>query len=421
MNKKIAVLGQGYVGLPVSRAFTMAGLSVVGIDSSVSRCKMLNDFQSGIEDVTRQDLETMFAMGYTVRTNMLASDNFDYAIICVPTPLTKFEKPDLAYIEQATNSLLGKLAFGATVILESTTYPGTTEEIVLPILESGGLIHGRDFHLAFSPERIDPGNEKYGFSNTPKIVGGQSKEAGSRAADLYGLVCEKVVVVSSPREAEMAKLLENTYRHVNIALVNELAIVCRQLNINVREVIYAASTKPFGFQSFEPGPGVGGHCIPIDPKYLSFKVEEELGKSFEFVTLASKINSDMPNYVAHRVCEVLEKAMIPVSEAKVLIIGVAYKKDISDTRESPAYQFARQMKSAGASISFYDDFVNEWSVDETPVPKMQNLVEDLGQHHITVILQAHSGISWKEVERKSSIILDSRGVCDSSLPHVHGL
>lgn len=419
MQKRIAVIGQGYVGLPVAEAFANSRYKVTGLDSSPQRCAMLRNFNSGIEDVSSRALEAMFSMGYTVKTNPDYGDRFDYVIICVPTPLSETGKPDISYIESAARGIVEYLDDGSTVILESTTYPGTTEEVVLPILESTGLIHDRDFFLAFSPERIDPGNKEFNFRNTPKIVGGQSIAAASKAAELYKSVCEEVVVVSSTREAEMAKLLENTYRHVNIALINELAIACNQLGINVREVVSAARTKPFGFHAFEPGPGVGGHCIPIDPNYLSFKVEKELGRPFEFVSLATKINSEMPAYVANRVSSLLGESS--PQTCKVLVIGVSYKKDISDTRETPATRVIEIVSAMGHQVEYHDPFVSSFKVGEINIPKVVDLQDRLEDFDLVLILQNHSGIDWKKVETRSRKIFDTRGVCNLGLENVHGL
>jgi UDP-N-acetyl-D-glucosamine dehydrogenase len=418
MQKRIAVVGQGYVGLPVAEAFVNSGYKVTGLDSSSQRCEMLLKFNSGIQDVSSGALEAMFSMGYTVKINPDFGEMFDYVIICVPTPLAPSGKPDISYIETAAKGIVGHLEDGATVILESTTYPGTTEEVVLPILESSGLVHDKDFFLAFSPERIDPGNKQFNLRNTPKIVGGQSLTASSKTAELYQSICEEVVIVSSTREAEMAKLLENTYRHVNIALINELAIACDQLGINVREVVSAARTKPFGFHAFEPGPGVGGHCIPIDPNYLSFKVEKDLGRPFEFVSLATKINSEMPAYVARRVNSLLGE--FGYEAAKVLVIGVSYKKDVSDTRETPATRVIEIVSAMGHQVEYHDPFVASFKVGEIDIPKVVNLQDRLEDFDLVLILQNHSGIDWKKVETRSRKIFDTRGVCDLGLENVYG-
>ena len=288
----------------------------------------------------------------------------DVTVICVPTPLSESDGPDLTAVKSATETAAKLLKPGALVVLESTTYPGTTDEIVRPMLEkASGLTVGIDFHLAFSPERIDPGNERYGMRNTPKVVGGITPACTDAAAAFYGQVCDTVVKAKSAREAEMAKLLENTYRHVNIALVNEMAIFCHELGIDLWDSIRCAATKPFGFQAFYPGPGVGGHCIPIDPNYLSYKVRAELKHPFRFVELAQEINSRMPGYVVDRAAELLNTDAKPLNGAKVLLLGVTYKKDIADQRESPARPIARKLLQRGAVLSYHDPYVDGWQVD----------------------------------------------------------
>lgn len=419
MQKRVAVIGQGYVGLPVAEALVNSGFQVVGLDTSSQRCELLREFKSGIEDVSSSSLEQMFSLGYSVKTNPDHGDKFDYVLICVPTPLSDTGKPDISFIESAARGIVNHLENGSTVVLESTSYPGTTEEVVLPILESTGLIHDRDFFLAFSPERIDPGNKEFNFRNTPKIVGGHSANAAARAAELYRSVCQEVLIVSGTREAEMAKLLENTYRHVNIALINELAIACNQLGINIREVVSAARTKPFGFHAFEPGPGVGGHCIPIDPNYLSFKVEKELGRPFEFVSLATKINTEMPAYVANRAIDLLDEYGADV--CNILVIGVSYKKDISDTRETPAKRVIEMVSARGHHVEYYDSFVSSFKVGQLEIPKVAHLDGKLGTYDLVLILQNHSEVDWKQVENSSRKVFDTRGVCDLRLQNVYGL
>ncbi|MBO0820505.1 MAG: nucleotide sugar dehydrogenase, partial [Nocardiopsaceae bacterium] len=296
---------------------------------------------------------------------------------------------------------------GTTVVLESTTYPGTTDEVIRPMLEkASGLTAGLDFHLAFSPERIDPGNEKFGVRNTPKVVGGITPACAEAAAGFYGRICDTVVRAKSAREAEMAKLLENTYRHVNIALVNEMAIFSHELGVDLWDAIRCAATKPFGFQAFYPGPGVGGHCIPIDPNYLSYKVRAELSYPFRFVELAQEINSRMPTYVVDRAAEILNTDAKAMNGAKVLLLGVTYKKDIADQRESPARPIARKLLQRGALLSYHDPFVKDWTVDGRDVPRADAPVADAD---LTILLQAHSGYDLADIAARSRLLFDTRG------------
>jgi UDP-N-acetyl-D-glucosamine dehydrogenase len=328
-------------------------------------------------------------------------------VICVPTPLSESDGPDLAAVTAATQSAAKLLRDRTTVILESTTYPGTTDEVVRPILEKvSGLTAGIDFALAFSPERIDPGNGVYGIRNTPKVVGGITPVCADAAAEFYGQVCDTVVRAKSAREAEMAKLLENTYRHVNIALVNEMAIFCHELGVDLWDAIRCAATKPFGFQAFYPGPGVGGHCIPIDPNYLSYKVRAELSYPFRFVELAQEINNRMPGYVVDRAAEILNSDAKPLNGARVLLLGVTYKKDIADQRESPARPIARKLLQRGAVLSYHDPFVESWQVDGKDIPRA---VSPVSESDLTILLQAHSTYDLADIAVRSHLLFDTRG------------
>jgi nucleotide sugar dehydrogenase len=327
-------------------------------------------------------------------------------------------EPDLSFVVDAATSVASFLKLGALVVLESTTYPGTTEEVLLPIFEKKGLVHGKDFFLAFSPERIDPGNTKFGIRNTPKVVGGVSAESCSMASALYESICDHVVSVSGTREAEMSKLLENTYRHVNIALVNELAIVCHQLGIDVREVIRAAKTKPFGFEPFYPGPGVGGHCIPIDPNYLNFKVQKELGRKFEFISLATKVNSDMPKYVTTRVLNLIQENQVGLRSGKVLLVGVSYKSNISDVRETPALKVAQTLFASGLEVEYHDPLVDEWVIDGSAIPRVSTIDESIESFDCVVLLQNHNGICLEMLAEHSRLLFDTRGVVPKGNPRV---
>ncbi|MER7500578.1 nucleotide sugar dehydrogenase [Nonomuraea pusilla] len=405
----LAVIGLGYVGMPLAKEAVAAGLQVVGVDVDPRKVDALNAGQSYIDDLTDADLEHMLANGFsaTLDESVLATSNT--IVICVPTPLDEDHRPDLSAVEGAAKAVARNLTKGTLVVLESTTWPGTTDELVKPLLETSGLVAGEDFHLAFSPERIDPGNAKFGLRNTPKVVGGYTPTCRDRAAAFYGGFIEQVVPVSGTREAEMAKLLENTYRHVNIALVNEMAIFCDELGINLWESIEAAATKPFGFQKFLPGPGVGGHCIPVDPSYLSYTVRK-LGYPFRFVELAQEINERMPSYVVARVQRLLNRHKKPVNGAKVVMLGVTYKPDIADERETPALPVARALLELGADLSFADPYVKEWQVDGTPVPREEDLAEAVVDADVTLLLQQHAAFDLDMVEAKAKLVLDTRGV-----------
>ncbi|MFD1541654.1 nucleotide sugar dehydrogenase [Nonomuraea guangzhouensis] len=405
----LAVIGLGYVGMPLAKEAVAAGLRVVGVDVDPRKVEALNAGQSYIDDLTDADLEHMLANGFsaTLDESVLARSNT--IVICVPTPLDEDHRPDLSSVEGATGTVARNLSKGTLVVLESTTWPGTTDEVARPILEGSGLVAGEDFHLAFSPERIDPGNPKFGLRNTPKVVGGYTDTCRDRATAFYGQFIEQVVPVSGTREAEMAKLLENTYRHVNIALVNEMAIFCDELGIDLWESIEAAATKPFGFQKFLPGPGVGGHCIPVDPSYLSYTVRK-LGYPFRFVELAQEINERMPSYVVARVQRLLNRHKKAVNGAKVVMLGVTYKPDIADDRETPALPVARALLELGAELSFIDPYVLEWSVDGTPVPREEDLAEAVVDADVTLLLQQHAAFDLDMVEAKARLVLDTRGV-----------
>ena len=350
------------------------------------------------------------AAGFTPTSSLVDLVDIDVFVICVPTPLSTEGDPDLSAVESATQ-MIG-LALDSSrrplVVLESTTYPGTTEEIVKPILESAGLVAGRDFALAFSPERIDPGNPVWNFANTPKVVGGYSVECGDRAEQFYSTLTDRVVRTKGLKEAEMAKLLENTYRHVNIALVNELSKVSHLLGIDFWDVIAAAETKPHGFQAFRPGPGVGGHCIPIDPNYLGHRVRAELGQSLRFVELAQEINASMPDYVVQRVCELFAGQGRAVAGSTVLLLGVTYKPDIADVRESPAVGVARALRAQGANVQYHDSRVESWLVDGTEVPRAHKLSAS-HEADCTVLLQTHAEYLTDAGEISSELMLDTQG------------
>ncbi|GLV57018.1 UDP-N-acetyl-D-glucosamine dehydrogenase [Dictyobacter sp. S3.2.2.5] len=354
---RVAIIGLGYVGLPLAVTFAEAGFQVTGIDVDQKKVDLANEGQSYISDIESEDLQRLVA-GDTLRftTDFGALDEIDAISICVPTPLRKTREPDVSYIISATQQVRAHLHQGQLIILESTTYPGTTDEVLLPELENSGLKVGEDFFLAFSPERIDPGNPKFGTKNTPKVVGGITPSCTELAQAYYGAAIEQIVPVSSARVAEMTKLLENTFRAVNIGLVNEIAIMCEKLNINAWEVIDAAATKPFGFMRFQPGPGLGGHCIPVDPHYLSWKLKT-LDYNARFIELAAEVNSSMPHYVVNKVMSALNEQRRSLNGATVLVLGVAYKRNVSDVRESPALDIIQELISHKAVVLYNDNYV----------------------------------------------------------------
>jgi nucleotide sugar dehydrogenase len=406
----LAVIGLGYVGMPLAKEATGAGLHVVGLDVDPRKVEALSSGRSYIDDLSDADLDSMLGNRFTATLDQSVLAASAAIVICVPTPLDEDHRPDLSAVRGAVESVGRYLQRGTLVVLESTTYPGTTDDVVRPILEeASGLTAGVDFHLAFSPERIDPGNAKYGLRNTPKVVGGYTGTCRDLAAAFYARFIEQVVTVSGTREAEMAKLLENTYRHVNIALVNEMAIFCDELGVNLWESIEAAATKPFGFQKFLPGPGVGGHCIPVDPSYLSHAVRK-LGYPFRFVELAQEINERMPAYVVARVQRLLNRARKPVNGSRVLLMGVTYKPDIADERETPAVPVARAFRELGAELVFADPYVKDWRVDGVPVLREDDLRQAVERADVTVLLQQHSMFDLEMVEKHAVLLLDTRGV-----------
>lgn len=403
------IVGLGYVGLPIAQEATRAGLVVRGYDLSAEVVTGLMRGKSHVDDLSDGDVAEMLTNGFAATSDSATLSSADVVVICVPTPLNADGGPDLAAVRGASRDIAKNLVAGQTIILESTTYPGTTEEIVQPILETSGLRAGKDFSLAFSPERIDPGNKKYGAKNTPKVVGGIDKFSTAAASSFYARFVDTVVETRGTREAEMTKLLENTYRHINIALVNEMARFCHELGIDLWDVIRAASTKPFGFQAFYPGPGVGGHCIPIDPNYLSHNVRSRLGYPFRFVELAQEINAGMPAYVVQRVQNMLNDDAVALNGATVLLLGVTYKANIADQRESPARHVARHLLEKGAKVQYHDPFVDEWRVDDAAMDKATELMDAARSADIVVLLQKHDAYDVDELALVSRAMLDTRG------------
>ncbi|MFD7406784.1 nucleotide sugar dehydrogenase [Streptomyces sp. NPDC059866] len=407
---ELAVIGLGYVGLPLAREAATVGLRVVGLDRDPGVVAGLNAGRSHIDDVSDDDVRRMLAAGFTASTDDGCLTRAQTVVICVPTPLNGDGGPDLSAVTAAVHAVAGRLRPGQLVVLESTTYPGTTEEVVRPLLEQeSGLRAGADFALAFSPERIDPGNTGHGLRDTPKVVGGCTPSCAARAAAFYGKLVDTVVQAKGTREAEMAKLLENTYRHVNIALVNELAVISHELGVDLWDAIRCASTKPFGFQAFRPGAGVGGHCIPIDPNYLSYKVRSSLGYEFRFVELAQEINRRMPEYVVRRAQDLLNTAGRPLHGSRVLLLGVTYKPDVADQRETPAVPVARLLRQREAEVSFHDPHVREWCVDDVPVPRVDDLMAALRDHDLTILLQDHSSYDLPALSDAARLLFDTRG------------
>ncbi|RZU34130.1 nucleotide sugar dehydrogenase [Blastococcus saxobsidens] len=408
----VVVVGLGYVGLPLVVEMVRAGHRVLGLDRDEAVVAGLAAGRSHVDDID-DDTVTAILGGFTPTTDPESIRGADVVVVCVPTPLSGDGAPDLGAVAAVGRLLGDQLRPGTLVVLESTTYPGTTEELFQPLVEGGGLRVGHDLNLAFSPERVDPGNARYGIRNTPKVVGGVTAECTRRAATFYGSFVDTVVPAKGTREAEMAKLLENTYRHINIALVNEMARFSHELDIDLWNVIECAKTKPFGFQAFYPGPGVGGHCIPIDPNYLSHTVQARLRYPFRFVELAQEINASMPGYVARRIQDRLNDESKAVRGSRVLLLGVTYKADIADERESPAVPVAEKLAAMGADVRFHDPYVTDWNVaahGEPPryVKVEPDLVEALQAADVVVLLQAHQAYLGGVLDDVS--VFDTRGV-----------
>ncbi|GAA0619653.1 nucleotide sugar dehydrogenase [Sporichthya brevicatena] len=408
----LGVIGLGYVGLPLVVEAVAAGMRVAGVDASERKVSGLLAGQSHVDDISDAQVAHLIANNFHPTTDSTVVGDCETVVICVPTPLDDDRRPDLGAVNAATAAIAAHLKPGQLVVLESTTWPGTTRDVLLPALEAGGLQAGSDFFLAFSPERIDPGNPTFGLRNTPKVVGGHTLACRDRAVAFYGKIVETVVPVKGTAEAEMAKLLENTYRHVNIALVNEMAMFCNELGIDLWSAIDAAATKPFGFQAFRPGPGVGGHCIPIDPNYLSHAVRK-LGYPFHFVELAQEVNERMPVYVAQRATRLLNTQRKAVNGSNILLLGVTYKPDIADERETPALPLVRRLRALGAEVSYCDPHVPSWTVDGTPVPKVDDLGDGVRLADLSILLAPHRAFDL-DVITGGQLVLDTRGVLTAS-------
>jgi UDP-N-acetyl-D-mannosaminuronic acid dehydrogenase/UDP-N-acetyl-D-glucosamine dehydrogenase len=414
------VVGQGYVGLPLAMRAVAAGYDVVGYDLDEDRVKALGAGTSFVEDVSDAEVAAALATGrYRATTTLEGLGRFDIAVITVPTPLRE-GIPDLSFIDQAGLQLAPLLTPGATVVLESTTYPGTTEERLAPVLEEGsGLRAGTDFHLGYSPERIDPGNKVHTLVNTPKVVSGIDPASLAAVRDFYDRIVDTTIPVSTPKEAELTKLLENTFRHVNIALVNELAMFAADLGIDVWEAIDAASTKPFGYMRFTPGPGVGGHCLPVDPSYLSWQVKRRLGQSFRFVELANDVNEHMPDYVVRRVATALNEHGKAIKGSKVLLLGISFKANVGDWRESPSHRVAQLLADLGADLSAADPHVpaDRFPAGVTPVDCGP---DELAAPDAVVLLVDHEAFDPAEVVSHARYVLDTKAYLPAA-PHVERL
>lgn len=414
-NKKIkaGVIGLGYVGLPLAVEKAKAGFKTVGFDIQEEKVNMVNKGKNYIGDVVSSDLDKLVKAGYLKATSDFSFiGDMDFIAICVPTPLDRHQQPDVSFVKKSAEEIARYLTKDTLVVLESTTYPGTTRELVRPILEQGsGLKCGKDFYLAFSPERVDPGNLIYKTKNTPKVVGGIGKDATETAAAMYRAVLNgEVLEVSSPDVAEMEKILENTYRNINIALVNELAQLCQEMCINVWEVIDAAKTKPYGFQAFYPGPGLGGHCIPLDPYYLSWKARE-FGFHTSMIESSMMINDKMPGYCVERAGKILNRMGKPLKGSNVLVLGVAYKQDIDDYRESPAIRVIEELERNYAQVDFYDPYIHKYKKDgreNTGLDKIDG--ETVRAYDLVIITTAHTTVDYKMVQENAKAVFDTKNV-----------
>ena len=409
MARSLVVIGLGYVGLPLAQEACRSGMSVVGLDIDEEVVTSLSNGESHIDDVDTAGVAEMLAAGFVATTDSTCISNSDVIIICVPTPLDDEGAPHLGAVKAATSTVSEHLQPGSLVVLESTTYPGTTEDMVRPLLEDGSrLTAGIDFNLAYSPERIDPGNPEWGLRNTPKIVGGLTPSCTERAVEFYGQIVDTVVPTVGLREAEFSKLLENTYRHINIALINEMAVFCHELGIDLWGAIDAAATKPFGFQAFRPGPGIGGHCIPIDPNYLSW-VARRVGYRLRFVELAQEVSERMPAYVARRTQDALNRLKKPMNGSHIVLAGVAYKANVSDQRETPAKPLVVHLREMGADVSYIDPHVDSFVVEGKEVPWIVDIGEAVRSADLVVVLQAHDEFLDCRELGAAKCILDTSG------------
>jgi len=422
-NAVVGVIGLGYVGLPLAISFLKKGFKVIGIDVSKEKLNQLKKGTSYVQDVSDIDIETFINnKSFTVSTHYSALKNTDAVSIAVPTPLSKSKNPDLSYVSKAVEGVLENVGDNPyLIVLESTTYPGTTREFIVEPLKVKGINVGEDIFVCFSPERVDPGNEKYQTGNTPKILGGFSENCLEVGVALYGSVLQNIVKVKSLEEAEMAKLLENTFRAVNIALVNEMALMCDRMNIDIWNVIKAASTKPFGFMPFYPGPGIGGHCIPLDPQYLSWKAKT-YGFFNRFIELASDINANMPRFVVDKAMLLLNEEGKSVKDSNILVLGISYKKDVNDLRESPAFDIVNSLLSLGANVEFSDPYFESVYFGEQKLDSVSLNENMLKKYNMVIIATNHSKFNLKSIVKNSKLIFDTRNALkDFSENHIHRL
>jgi UDP-N-acetyl-D-glucosamine dehydrogenase len=404
----VGVVGLGYVGLPLGVEMAGAGFRVLGFDVSEPVCASINSGASHIKDIPTERVRELVDAGLLeATTDMKRLSECDTISVCVPTPLSKTRDPDVSYVIAASEAIAAALKPGQLIILESTTYPGTTRELMLPMLEAGGLKAGQDFFLCFSPERVDPGNEVWQVRNTPKVLGGLTPACLEAGYALYSRVMDRVVTVSTPESAELAKLLENTFRAVNIALVNEMAQVCDRLNVDVFEVIEAAATKPFGFMKFTPGPGIGGHCIPLDPQYLTWKMKT-LNYKTRLIELAGEVNSEMPHYVVDKIQDALNQQRKAINGSRILVLGVAYKRDIDDVRESPALDVMRLIEAKGAIVAYHDPHVSEVREDGHIRKGVALTAQEIANADCVVIITDHQSIDYEAVVRGARVVVDTR-------------
>jgi UDP-N-acetyl-D-glucosamine dehydrogenase len=407
-SARLTVIGQGYVGLPLAVEFARAGFAINGLDTDLDRVTALNAGRSYTPDVDSSVLRAVIEAGrYEATADAAVLERSDVIIICVPTPLRKSKDPDISFVVAAAENVAAHFRPGQLVILESTTYPGTTEELLLPMFQARGARVGVDFFLAFSPERIDPANGKFGLAEIPKVVGGVTPACSRMAALLYGQIIERVLEVSSPKVAELAKLYENTFRNVNIALANEFSLMGRRLGVNIREVIEAAATKPFGFMPFYPGPGIGGHCIGIDPFYLAWKMRLN-GYEFRFIHLADEINRAMPGYVVELVTEALNERRRCLNGAAILVLGVAYKRGVSDIRESPALEIIATLQEKGAQVCYADPHVPSVDIEGTVLKAVEVTDQRLAAADCVVILTDHAEFDYRQVVDAARLVVDTR-------------
>ena len=410
---KLVVIGQGYVGLPVSMRAVDVGHDVVGLDLSDARVSDLQNGVSYVEDISDAEVRSALDSGRFIASKDYAdAAGFDVAVITVPTPL-RDSLPDMRFIESAGASLAEHVRPGSTVILESTTYPGTTDELLVPILEQGsGLTAGEDFYVGYSPERIDPGRKDWTFKTTPKVISGMNEASLAKVHEFYDTIIDTPVPAKGTREAELTKLMENTFRHVNIALINELAVFAHQLNVDIWDAIQAANSKPFGFMKFTPGPGVGGHCLPVDPSYLSWAVRKDLGQTFRFVELANDVNEHQPVYVVERAMKLLNEDRKALNGAKVALVGLAYKRDSSDLRESPSEAIVKLLHEYGADLSALDSWVHDRSWPQHV--RRLNSVAELKDHDLVVVLTDHSDVDYQQIADLGVRVFDTRNVVPAS-------